>query len=72
MFRLYDSKKCCGSWLVVFGFNVYSSFYNINRTGIMTDPNNKRERLLGGHAVCIVGYRDIDSRFIVRNSWCVG
>jgi C1A family cysteine protease len=57
---------------VVFGFDVYSSFYNINRTGIMTYPNRTRERLLGGHAVCIVGYRDIDSRFIVRNSWGPG
>jgi C1A family cysteine protease len=57
---------------VVFGFNVYSSFYNINRTGIMTYPNKATERFLGGHAVCIVGYRDIDSRFIVRNSWGPG
>jgi C1A family cysteine protease len=57
---------------VVIGFSVYSSFYALNSTGIMTYPNLERERYLGGHAVCIVGYRDIDSRFIVRNSWGPG
>ena len=28
-------------------------------------------RVYGGHAVCVVGYRD-DGRFIVRNSWGTG
>mgnify|MGYP002146578935 CR=1 FL=1 len=27
------------------------------------------EERLGGHAVMLVGYEDMDSRFIVRNSW---
>ena len=27
------------------------------------------ERLLGGHAVVVVGYHDAYERFIVRNSW---
>ena len=57
---------------VIFGFNVYDSFYNIGRSGVMNYPNKARERLLGGHAACIVGYRDSDSRFIVRNSWGPG
>jgi C1A family cysteine protease len=70
-FKTVKSAVAAGN-PVVFGFNVYTSFNNINRTGIMTYPNKARERFLGGHAVCIVGYRDIDSRFIVRNSWGPG
>jgi len=57
---------------VIVGFNVYGSFFNLNSTGLMPYPDLGRERLLGAHAVCIVGYRDIDSRFIVRNSWGPG
>jgi len=56
---------------VVFGFSVYSSFESsvVSRTGMMPYPNISRERLLGGHAVCAVGYRDSDQRLICRNSW---
>lgn len=56
---------------VVFGFLVYSSFESsvVSRTGMMPYPNISRERLLGGHAVCAVGYRDSDQRLICRNSW---
>jgi C1A family cysteine protease len=58
---------------VVVGFLVYSSFEgNVNNaTGMMPYPNVGSEQLLGGHAVCIVGYNDNLSggRFICRNSW---
>jgi C1A family cysteine protease len=35
----------------------------------MSYPNTKRERLLGGHAVLLVGYDKTKKVFIVRNSW---
>jgi C1A family cysteine protease len=62
---------------VIIGFDVYSSFEgawgNIPHgqpgCGMMPYPNTKTEQLLGGHAVCIVGYNDANSTFIVRNSW---
>ena len=56
---------------VIIGFLVYSSFESntVTRTGIMPYPNTKTERLLGGHAVTIVGYNKTNSTFIVRNSW---
>jgi C1A family cysteine protease len=56
---------------VVVGFDVYSSFesYSVAATGIMPYPNTRREQLLGGHAVCLVGYDDARSWFIARNSW---
>lgn len=54
---------------IIIGFDVYSSFYRINRTGVMTYPNKRQERLLGGHAVLIVGYDAVRQHYIVRNSW---
>lgn len=61
---------------VIIGFDVYESFetgswQNSGGTGLMPYPNVNREQLLGGHAVCIVGYNDnlAGGRFICRNSW---
>ena len=65
---------------VVVGFDVYSSFEgswgNITHghtgSGMMPYPNTRTEQLLGGHAVCLVGYDNNTSRFIARNSWGTG
>ena len=59
---------------VVIGFNVYSSFDTVNvaRTGIMPYPDTNKERLLGGHAVLLVGYNKNNNTFIARNSWGTG
>ena len=56
---------------VIIGFHVYSSFMSasVARTGNMPYPNTKREKLLGGHAVLLVGYNKTKKVFIVRNSW---
>jgi C1A family cysteine protease len=40
----------------------------VAQTGIVPLPR-RREQILGGHAVVVVGYDDSQSRFIVRNSW---
>ena len=54
----------------IFGFNVYSSFetQEVADTGDMPMPKEDEE-LLGGHAVCAVGFDDNRRVFIVRNSW---
>ena len=54
----------------VFGFAVYASFEDryTAQTGIMAMPK-KNEKMLGGHAVCAVGYNDNKKHFIIRNSW---
>jgi C1A family cysteine protease len=59
---------------VVIGFHVYSSFVStvVSRTGRMTYPNKRRERLLGGHAVLLVGYDKKKEVYIARNSWGTG
>lgn len=56
---------------VVIGFLVYQSFmsYQVSITGLMPYPNIRRERLLGGHAVLLVGYDKAKQHYIVRNSW---
>jgi len=56
---------------VTIGFNVYSSFDSpaVAKTGIMPYPNVNKERLLGGHAVLLVGYNKDNNIFIARNSW---
>ena len=55
---------------VVFGFNVYESFESadVAKTGNMPMPK-EGEKILGGHAVALVGFDDIRNVFIVRNSW---
>ena len=54
----------------VFGISVYESFEGPEaaKTGIIPMPS-KSEKCVGGHAVCAVGYSDIDKWIIVRNSW---
>lgn len=54
---------------VVFGFMVQQSFESLEvaKTGLY-GPGQK-EKILGGHAVLIVGYDDTKKVFIVRNSW---
>ena len=57
----------------VFGFSVYETFESpaVARTGVLNMPK-PRERQLGGHAVCAVGYDDKAKRLLVRNSWGPG
>lgn len=76
--RIVDINGCLDAlnngFPVVIGFHVYSSFESITvrRTGVMSYPNKRRERMLGGHAVLLVGY-DMQRRvFIARNSWGAG
>jgi C1A family cysteine protease len=58
---------------VVFGFSVYESFESeeVAKTGYMPMPK-PNEKILGGHAVTIVGFDNSKKIFIVRNSWGSG
>ena len=68
---LSQMQGCLASgYPFVFGFTVYESFETntVARTGHVPMPASG-EHVLGGHAVCAVGY-DIKRRwFICRNSW---
>lgn len=73
--RIQDHEGCLDAlndgYPVVIGYHVYQSFmtYQVARTGLMPYPNTRRERLLGGHAVLLVGYDKTKQHYIVRNSW---
>lgn len=55
------------------GVSVHESFMSaaVKRTGEVPQPR-AHEKLLGGHAMLIVGYHSEHERFIVRNSWGTG
>jgi C1A family cysteine protease len=67
-----DQMRIClaDGFPFVFGFSVFESFESpeVATTGIVPMPTLD-EQLLGGHAVCCVGYNDTNQRFLVRNSW---
>ncbi len=68
---LPEMRQCLASGSpFVFGFAVYESFESpeVARTGEVPMPEPD-ERVLGGHAVCAVGYDDSERVLIVRNSW---
>jgi C1A family cysteine protease len=73
--RIEDFNGCIDAlsngYPVIIGFHVYTSFMSntVARTGNMPYPNTRRERLLGGHAVLLVGYNKTKKVFIARNSW---
>lgn len=73
-YRLYtiDEMKhtISSGFPFVFGFAVYKSFESkeVEKTGIVPMPK-LNEHMVGGHAVCAVGYDDEKKYFIVRNSW---
>ena len=56
---------------VLIAIAVYESFasQNVANTGIIPIPNLAKERLLGGHEMCLIGYDDTKNLFIVQNSW---
>ena len=66
-------KQCLTTYGVpiAFGVMIYSSFFTqaVSTTGIVNSPDTVRDTLEGGHCMCIVGYDDITSRFLVANSW---
>ena len=54
----------------VFGFSVYTSMYDVYGKPVTELPlPSSQDDLLGGHAVCAVGYDDEDQTFTIRNSW---
>lgn len=68
---MLQMQTCLASGLpFVVGISVYASFESgtVAHTGLVPIPS-KREQLLGGHAILIVGYDSAAGVFIFRNSW---
>mgnify|MGYP003704252371 CR=1 FL=1 len=79
LYERVDNHQGCldaitNGYPVTIGFYVYSSFESnkVATTGIMPYPDTRRERLLGGHAVLLVGYDKSKQVYIARNSWGTG
>jgi C1A family cysteine protease len=55
---------------IVFGVSIYESFESLEAysTGNISMPNLD-EKMLGGHAIALVGFNDKKRHFIFRNSW---
>ena len=55
---------------VVIGINVYNSFYDLETPGktVLSMPAESDE-LIGGHAVCLVGYDLNKQLLLARNSF---
>jgi C1A family cysteine protease len=68
---LDDMRTCLADgYPFVFGFTVYEAFESpaVAKSGVLNLPD-KKEKVMGGHAVMGVGYDDAHKRFIIRNSW---
>jgi C1A family cysteine protease len=69
-----DFRQCLAAGFpFVIGFTVYESFESdaVAASGVVPMPG-KREQVLGGHAVCVIGYdatRADGPHYEVRNSW---
>jgi C1A family cysteine protease len=66
-----DLKAAIASgYPVVIGISVYESFESAGtaKTGMIPMPG-KKEQLLGGHCMLVVGYGQKPDTFTVRNSW---
>lgn len=68
-------KSCLASGIpFVCGIRIYNSFMTnaVATSGNVPMPNTQRDKFLGGHAICIVGYDDSNPKnkyWICRNSW---
>lgn len=68
---LDDMLMCLAAgYPFIFGFSVYESFESdaVATSGVLKLPSSQEE-MVGGHAVCAVGYDRTNEWFIVRNSW---
>ncbi len=56
---------------IILGIQVYESFetLNSNKFGVIPIPDTTKEKLLGGHAILLVGYDDNKQVFKFQNSW---
>ncbi len=54
---------------LIVGVEVKQNFYNIGTNGIIPKPAGS---MLGGHAMCVVGYDDDKQMLEIKNSWGEG
>jgi len=55
----------------VIGMLCFAGIFGVGRDGVVPNPNDG-ERILGGHAVCVIGYDDERKLLKFKNSWGTG
>jgi hypothetical protein len=66
-----DILKCLADgWPVQFGFVMFNSFFGPQYlTADPPDPDESKDMMIGGHAVCAYGYDKPTRKLFCRNSW---
>ncbi|MDR3714523.1 MAG: C1 family peptidase [Puia sp.] len=54
---------------VLVGAVVYPSIKRVNRFNPLWAPDPGNEEVMGGHAMCVIGYNDYTRTFEIMNSW---
>lgn len=56
---------------VLIAIKIYESFESLETslTGVVPMPDVSKEKCLGGHEMCLIGYNELTQRFLVLNSW---
>jgi C1A family cysteine protease len=68
--NLSQLQGCLASgYPFVFGFTVFSSWYNTDPTPTIIPMPQANDSIVGGHAVLCVGYDNSKNLFKIRNSW---
>lgn len=69
MYSLDDIKKSISEMNpVMCGMNLTNSFINLSKNKFMWKPTTT-EKIIGGHAVTIIGFDNTENKFIFNNSW---
>ena len=54
---------------ILLDINLYSSFYNVNSSGIVSVPNITNESYIARHTITLWGWDDDYKTFIMLNTW---
>lgn len=67
---IHIKQAIVAGYPVIIGIQIYESFESdeVAKTGEVPIPETK-EKLLGGHCVCIYGYDDKTQKFTLSNTW---
>jgi len=66
-----DLRKALQNGPVVIGIACFREIFFVDESGNISYPNNPNE-ILGGHAICAVGYDDQTRKIMFKNSWGTG
>ncbi len=54
---------------VIIGIDCYASMMELNSTNAVWEGISKDDKIVGRHALCVIGYNDYTHQFALFNSW---